>query len=85
MMSVVYKENIKITSAALEDLIVASGHDLRQVGLPILFKLYTSWAPPTSGVAQLVTMECWQQSHYQWTGRQQNKKRTKAGLKNIYL
>ena len=34
MMSVVYKENIKITPAALEDLIVASAHDLRQVGLP---------------------------------------------------
>ena len=31
MMSVVYRENVKITPTALEDLIVASGHDLRQV------------------------------------------------------
>ena len=37
MMSVVYKENIKITPAALEDLIVASAHDLRQVSLSINF------------------------------------------------
>ena len=35
MMSVVYKEGIKITAAALEDLIVASAHDLRQVGFPL--------------------------------------------------
>ena len=62
MMSVVYKENIKITPAALEDLIAASAYDLRQVSLSI--SLFKPEPHTLSGAAQLVIMECWQQSHH---------------------
>ena len=69
MMSIVYKENVKITPAALEDLIVASGHDLRQVGLSTISLHKTVKPHPLPGVAQFVIMECWQQSHHRRTRR----------------